>query len=286
VGTLIGDAAGRPFEGTPFGSLASLARAVRRRFERPEAWDYSDDGEMMLLLGESIAANRGVFEERVIDALARGHDPARGYGKGARIAFRAWLEGAGWREAATSAWAEGSKGNGAAARIAPVAVFHRADSREELVARAERSAAPTHLHPEALRGAAVAAVSVWSALSNRNRDEIMSDASAVAGPELEAPLRGARELSRLEDAAREIGTGVAAVESVPAALFAFYGSSSFEDAVTRAVLMGGDTDSIGAIAGAIAGAFYGRAQIPDALVQALDRAAIDRAETLAVALAR
>ncbi len=84
LGTLVGDALGRPFEGSPRSDRPRLERALRRRLEAPRAWLCSDDGEMMLALAEAIAAHRRVDEGDLLDSLARRLEPARGVGRSGR----------------------------------------------------------------------------------------------------------------------------------------------------------------------------------------------------------
>ncbi|MCA9610800.1 MAG: ADP-ribosylglycohydrolase family protein, partial [Myxococcales bacterium] len=121
LGTLVGDALGRPFEGAEVGGTALHDEAVARRMETPRAWGHSDDGEMMLAVAASLREVGTVDEAHLLATLAAMHEPARGYGKGARAAFAAHAAGQPWTEAGRVLWPEGSKGNGAAVRVAPIA---------------------------------------------------------------------------------------------------------------------------------------------------------------------
>lgn len=284
IGTLLGDAVGRPFEGTPRGDLPRLARALEHRVRTPTAWMHTDDGEMTLNLAASIVAAGGVVEDRVLQHLAEGCEPARGYGKGTRAAFRVWRTQRSSRESGYAAWPEGSRGNGGAVRVAPVAIFHADATHDELCAASRRSALPTHAHEEGIAGAVVAALAIRSALRG-DRSLVLTEALAApigfaARLDLVRELRGAPP----DAVVRAIGHGVDAIESVPAALWAFEASTCFTDAVVGAVGLGGDTDSIGAITGAIAGAFYGASRVPPDWRSALEPAASARAEMLADAL--
>lgn len=275
LGTLIGDALGRPFEGAEVGGTALHDEAVARRMAAPRAWGHSDDGEMMLGVAASLVAVGTIDEGHLLATLAAGHEPARGYGKGARAAFAAHQAGAPWTEAGRTLWPEGSMGNGAAVRVAPVGVWGRHEA--EVAALGRRSALCTHLHEDASSAAAVVAVAVHRSL----RDAPLDGIEAHASPALAEAITEARGLAGapLGRAARRLGCGVLAIESVPAALWAVGEGGTFAEIVARAVRMGGDTDSIGAIAGAIAGARVGAAAIDPAWRAALEPGAVAAVET-------
>lgn len=285
LGTMIGDALGRPFEGTPRAEMEPLRRAVERRARAPRAWGHSDDAEMMLAVAASIAARGEVDEAHVLESLASSHDPARGYGKGARAAFRVWRVTGSWRRASRALWEEGSRGNGAAVRVAAVAIRHRAGSAEEVREAARRSAAPTHAHEEAHEGAALVALAVWTALNGTGPRALLESLQGYArGGPLEAPLRRVDVALPPEEAARTLGHGVLAIESVPLAVWAHCRNDAFVPALLDAVSSGGDTDSIGAMTGAIAGASHGASAIPRAWIDALEPPARRQARQLAAAL--
>jgi poly(ADP-ribose) glycohydrolase ARH3 len=283
IGTLIGDALGRPFEGTPLGDLARLSRALDHRVRTPAAWSHTDDGEMTLNLAQSIVEAGGVVEDRVLERLTEGADLARGYGKGTRAAFRVWRAQRSSRESAYAAWPEGSRGNGASVRVAPVAIFHVEATHDELCAAARRSALPTHAHLEAIAGAVVTALAIQTALRGGDRSAVLAAAREGASTDFAGRLDHVTELrgASHDTAARSIGHGVEAIESVPAALWAFAESTCFADTVAGAVRLGGDTDSIGAIAGAVAGACYGASNVPREWRAALEPGASTLAESLA-----
>jgi poly(ADP-ribose) glycohydrolase ARH3 len=164
LGTMIGDALGRPFEGTPVSDRRRLGRLIEGRVNAPRAWGYSDDAEMMLAVGDSIVACGAVNEAHILETMATSHDVARGYGKGTRAAFREWRETGSWEMASRALWPEGSRGNGGAVRVAPVAVWHRESEAALVRDAARRSALPTHAHEDAVAGAEMVSLAVWLAL--------------------------------------------------------------------------------------------------------------------------
>ncbi|MFK8002430.1 MAG: ADP-ribosylglycohydrolase family protein [Polyangiales bacterium] len=285
LGTMLGDALGRPFEGTPLTSRPRLVTAVQRRVIAPRAWGYSDDAEMMLAVGDSIARLGAVDEAHIMETMASSHEVARGYGKGTRAAFRVWRETGSWALSSRALWPEGSRGNGAAVRMAPVAVLHRESSMATLRAAARRSAVPTHAHEEALAGAELVALGVWVALQGVTPTELLEVLRlAAGGTAFNAPLRKLQVVHSPEEAIAGLGHDVFAIESVPLAIWAHCRHRSFEDAVMEAVSAGGDTDSIGAMTGALAGATYGVEAIPKAWAGALETHGRRRVQGLVRAL--
>ena len=283
LGTMVGDALGRPFEGAPAGDLARLREAIERRINRPRAWGHTDDTEMTLSVAESLLAARGIDEGHLLETLCANHDPARGYGKGSRASFRVWRESGSWQSASRALWEEGSRGNGAAVRVAPVALYFRDEPLDAIMAAARRSATPTHAHSEAIDGAVVVALAVWFALREQEPRVVLAEVNERAPESFREPVSIVQELREQGPAEviRRLGHGVWALESVPAALWAYAHTSTFSEAVIEAVALGGDTDSIGAMTGAIAGATYGASAIPRAWLDALEPDGRDTAERLA-----
>lgn len=142
----------------------------------------------------------------------------------------------------------GSWGNGSAMRVSACA--WAAGSLEEALSLAEISAAVTHNHPEGIKGAQATAAAVYMARTGKSISEIRAYMESNFY-KLDFTLDGIRD---------EYVFDVSCQGSVPQAIEAFLESGSFEDAIRNAVSIGGDSDTIGAIAGCIAEAYYG---VPD-----------------------
>lgn len=139
-----------------------------------------------------------------------------------------------------------SFGNGSAMRVSAVAWFF--DGLDKVQEEACKSAAVTHNHTEGIKGAQAVAAAIFMARSGMGRREIRS---FVEG-------RFDYDLSRRLDHIRPGYTfDVTCQGSVPEAIIAFLESSDFEDAIRNAISIGGDSDTIACITGAIAEAFYG-----------------------------
>ncbi len=280
-GVLLGDALGRPYEGWPRDALPDLHVALRQRMTSPRAWSHSDDGEMMLLLTASVVQHRTLHPRALLESMARNHEVARGYGRGTRAVFRHFLDTGDLFAAARAFWPEGSWGNGAVARAAPLAVL--AQSEDAARQQAMASASSTHIHPHAMEGAALLSVVIHRALRGVSGNALIPESTA-------SRFQTALQTMPPPDAppatvARLLGTEVSALQSVPAALWAGIFADSFQDALWRAVSLGGDTDTIGAMTGAIAGARFGACNIPSAWILALEKPAQRMVNRLAPELA-
>jgi ADP-ribosylglycohydrolase len=139
-----------------------------------------------------------------------------------------------------------SWGNGAAMRVSPVGYAY--DSLEEVLKRAQGTADVTHNHPEGIKGAQATAAAVFLARSKADKDTIRGYVEATFGYDLSLTLDGIRPHYQFD---------VSCQGSVPQAIRAFLESESYEDAVRKAISLGGDSDTIACIAGGIAHAFYG-----------------------------
>lgn len=143
----------------------------------------------------------------------------------------------------------GSWGNGGAMRVAPAALL--ASSLDEALALAEAVTVITHNHPEGLRGSQAAAAAVWWALQGEPAETIR----------LRVTERFHYDLSTTVDAIRpHYRHSEAAAQSVPQALVCALEAVDYEDAIRNAISIGGDSDTIAAMAGAVAEARFG---LPD-----------------------
>ncbi|HEV3002735.1 MAG TPA: ADP-ribosylglycohydrolase family protein [Solirubrobacteraceae bacterium] len=325
LGLFCGDALGMPFEALPPDAIPERLEMEDARLGRGT---YTDDTQMAIAVCESLLRRDGVDEEDLAATIAAAFDPRRGYGPGTTTVIRLWGEGVPREEAALRLFGgEGSAGNGAAMRVAPVGLRFARDP-ERCVAEARRQARLTHAHPLGVDGAAAQAAAVAAAVRGDDHlaaavaaartDELrarLEDAAELAGARTEepqarletaaqlagartdephAPLETAAELAATPwpplppaEAARLLGATVAAHESVPAALLAA-AAPTFEAALTFAVRCGGDTDTVAAMAGAVAGARHGVEAIPARWLDALEDGAKGRShvERLAQRLAQ
>ncbi len=143
-----------------------------------------------------------------------------------------------------------SFGNGSAMRVP--AVGHAFETLEEVLKQAARSAEATHNHPEGIKGAQATAAAVFMARQGETKARIKSSVERMFGYNLS---------ERLDDIRPAYEFDVTCQGTVPAALIAFLESRDFEDAIRKAISLGGDADTLACITGAVAEAHYGRVPV-------------------------
>jgi poly(ADP-ribose) glycohydrolase ARH3 len=274
LGLAVGDGLGGRFEGQSPEAIAARYLSAEALIANPpaETLHYTDDTQMAIGVAETLIENLDIIEERLCHHFAANYVPSRGYGFGTRRVLEAIENGEDYRAVAANYSPGGSLGNGAAMRVAPVGLlFH--DDLDLVWEQAGRSALPTHVHPLGIEGAQLLAVGVALGL----RDDPFDRAAFFA--ELLRRCVSDEYRRRLEQAAAaqapaelaRLGNGIKAPESVPTALALFASAPhSYPAVVGRAILLGGDTDTIAAMAGALAGARLGIAAIPEALLRRLE----------------
>lgn len=232
LGAIIGDVAGSRFEWSNIKS---------KEFELfADKCTPTDDSIMTFAIAKAILSCdtmdlSQVAEKTIIcmQELGRRY-PYAGYGK----MFWTWL----WQEAPQP---YGSYGNGSAMRVSPCA--YAADTLEEAEALARTVTEVTHNHPEGIKGAQAVIAAIFMALHG----------SSIA--EIRDYINQNYYLMNftLEEIRPEYRFDVSCQGSVPQAIMAFLESTGFEDAIRNAISIGGDSDTIAAITGSIAEAYYG-----------------------------
>lgn len=293
LGLALGDALGAPFEGHPPVDRARVDAWCDAR--EPLRW--TDDTHMARTLARHLVDDPAMEDpEGLGAAFARAYaaEPWRGYGAGPPQVFALVEQGATFREAAGSLFdGSGSFGNGAAMRVAPVGLLPAARDPHEAARLAAAQARVTHTHRDAIDGATVIAQVVAALLDVDEVDQDMLRAVVTRTSErlADGPVREGLTvvLEVLHTggdafaAVRRCGTGVAAAASVPAAVAALLSGSDLFEVVTIAILLGGDSDTIAAMAGAMSGAAWGLASVPPDLLERLEaRTELERlAESIA-----
>jgi len=274
LGLAVGDALGACFEGRTPEHIAHRYRSVDHLIHSPpegELW-YTDDTQMAIGVAETLVACKCIDEAEIRRRFADNYVPQRGYGQGARRVLEAMIEGKDHQHVAATQFPGGSFGNGAAMRVAPVGLMFRHD-HECLWKQAQLSALPTHVHPLGIEGAQVLAlaVAIASTIRSLDRDEFCAVlVDACTSIEYSGPQRRVPHIKNPKDLAL-FGNGIEATSSVVTAIASFtLTPDSYEHTIGNAVLLGGDTDTIAAMAGAISEAFLGRDAIPVHLLRKLE----------------
>lgn len=289
IGSALGDAIGELAFRHP--DRESLEAALNRA----NILHYTDDTAMALGLAQSLTELGILDQEHLGRTFHRNflQEPWRGYAGGPPSIFHQVQEqGISYVEAARRLFGgDGSFGNGAAMRVAPLGLFFH-DS-PDLYEQAAASAAVTHAHPLGRDGAALQALAVAQALRLSPSDPFPRDAflhgllAQALTPEMQDKLRLLEGLlsnaAPAGDAARALGQSVAVDKSLPFALFAFLSHPrSYRDCLWCAILHGGDRDTLGAMAGAVSGAYLGLEAIPGSWREKLENRAMLAASALAL----
>jgi ADP-ribosylglycohydrolase len=228
LGAIAGDIIGSEYEAHPIKTTRFPLFSPRCRF--------TDDTVLTVALADAI------LHDKDYATLMKEYYslyPKAGYGS----FFHGWA-----RSAVHNPY--GSFGNGAAMRISPAGWAY--DTLEEVLQRAKGFTEVTHNHPEGIKGAQATAAAVFLARSGTPKGEIRQYVMKEFGYDLSRPLDEIRPAYRFD---------VTCQGTVPQAITAFIESVDFEDAIRKAVSLGGDSDTLACITGGMAEAYYG--DVPD-----------------------
>jgi len=276
-GLSVGDAFGERF------FSCSVEEMAPQRLAPPGPWSYTDDTEMALSVVSALRQSGEIDQDRLARSFSEHFDPARGYGPAMQdIVPMMWLPGS-WVSLSRRVFGgQGSFGNGAAMRVAPLGAYF-ADDLEAAASQAFDSAIVTHAHPEAAAGAV--AVAVGAALAWQWRDvqplpglpEFLENIlTLVPGGEVRRGIEKGRDLppdTTVSQAARVLGSGdgATAQDTVPFVLWcAGQHLGSYEDALWLTVQGLGDRDTTCAMVGGIVALSAGVANIPSAWIGACE----------------
>ena len=238
LGAIIGDIVGSRWEFNPTNDY---------NFEwLSDENGFTDDTICTVAVADALLHDRE-FGESIHDWCNRYPHPMGGYGG----RFAGWVH-------SDNPQPYNSFGNGAAMRVSPVAYWFK--NIDEVLDAAAGTALPSHNHDEGIKGAQTVALAIFKALlygqdAPEHIDEILVDCEEFSGYDIN--IRKEDVINRFDETCQ--GT-------VPVALWIIGESTSFEDAIRKAVSLGADADTLGAIVGSIAEAIWG---IPDDLKQGI-----------------
>jgi poly(ADP-ribose) glycohydrolase ARH3 len=233
---------------------------------------YTDDTQMAIGVAEALLDDGEIVEATLCRRFVANYMPSRGYGRGARVVLGAMEDGKDYKAVAENHFPGGSFGNGAAMRVAPVGLFFHRDL-DRVWEQARLSTLSTHVHPLGIEGAQLLATAVAFCLQTEtwDRDSFFRQLLARCNSdqfrskiELAAQLQNSSGLIHL-------GNGIEATESVVTAIACFaLAPDDYCEVIGNAIYLGGDTDTIAAMAGALSGARLGIDAIPAHLVDLLE----------------
>jgi ADP-ribosyl-[dinitrogen reductase] hydrolase len=260
LGLAVGDALGAPVEGRDRDSYPRLADFTPGGTHGLAIGEWTDDTAMALCLAESLLARGDLDERDLLERFLRwyrlGENGCGGRAIGISAKTRGLLEEFERSQALDTATATQNEGNGCIMRLAPVAIRYRSYA-EQARRAAARQAGVTHCTGVAIAAATLFAGLLVLALSTGERTRVLRAAQGCAEPALAALRRDQKTRQR-----STISSAPRAADTLDAALWCVAQAESFEQAVIEAVNLGGDTDTIGAVTGQLAGALYGASAIP------------------------
>lgn len=251
LGAILGDIIGSPYEAQQNNIHSTDFPLFTDKSQ------FTDDTVMTAAVGLGLMDSWGMDDEGVKESLAMNMRslgrsyPARGYGGH----FQAWI-------LVNGAPPYGSFGNGSAMRVSAAGWLYR--TLDETLHAAELTAVVTHNHPEGIKGAKAIAAAIFLARARCEKQDIRNYLMREFKYDLTTSVKEYRKSAKYS---------VTCQDTVPMALAAFFEGSGFVDTIRKAVSMGGDSDTIAAMAGSIAEAYYG---IPENLEKEAYRRLDDR----------
>ena len=251
LGAMIGDIVGSKYE---------FNNTFDYDFEMfGEGCDFTDDTICTVAIADAILNGRS-YQESLLDWCRRYPSPKGAYGG----RFAGWIH-------SLDPQPYNSFGNGSAMRVSPVAWLF--DDLSQVLEEAEKTALPTHNHPEGIKGAKAVAHAIWhflkSRFSEKSKDSEneetkgLKNENAKASKDENETIQGFMSIARsyYEDFDTRVYPkgkfDETCMDAVPLSFYLLSQASSFEDAIRLAISHGGDSDTIGAIVGSIAEARFG-----------------------------
>lgn len=281
VGLAVGDALGAPFE---FMHYKRLLKLKNEEIFKTAAEDgllrYTDDTLMAIALARAIVDAKKFDPSAVAEEYYKWYlsGDLRGIGITVNRALANYGKTRNWKECGILD--KFAAGNGTAMRVAPLALYNYKASLRKLYEEVRYDSIITHYNEEAITGAFVVALAIKQILEGARKEDILDK---LIGTLESFGIKNAvfdklnvvsdlllSGVSFGEEVIEKIGNSGYVAESVPLAIYLFLESDNFEDTVYKAVKSGRDADTHAAIAGSIAGCYYGFNVIPKKYVDILE----------------
>ena len=244
LGAIIGDIAGSKYE---------FNNTFDYDFEMfGEGCDFTDDTICTVAVADAILNGRS-YQKSLLDWCRRYPSPKGAYGG----RFAGWIR-------SLNPQPYNSFGNGSAMRVSPVAWLF--DDLSQVLEETEKTALPTHNHPEGIKGAKAVAHAIWHFRKSRFSEESKECKDKNSKESDDKAMKAFKDIARsyYEDFDTRVYPkgkfDETCMDAVPLSFYLLSQASSFEDAIRLAISHGGDSDTIGAIVGSIAEARFSIAQ--------------------------
>lgn len=238
LGAIIGDTIGSIYE------FKGIKNYNFKLFDK--GMDYTDDSIMTIAVADWILTDPTLSHDQLAKQMRywgkKYPEPKGSYGG----TFAVWLRDE--KMGPYKSW-----GNGSAMRVSPVGFAF--DTLDETLRVAKISAEVTHNNQEGIKGAQATAAAIFFARTGMGKEQIRTAITSLFGYNLQRTCEEIRPSYHFNETCQE---------TVPQALIAFFDSTDFEDAIRLTISLGGDADTMGAITGAVAAAYY--KSIPDDMI--------------------
>ncbi|MGC9384719.1 MAG: ADP-ribosylglycohydrolase family protein [Kosmotogaceae bacterium] len=223
IGAIAGDIIGSVYEGTPIKTIDFPL------FQNSST--FTDDTVLTIAVADSILSGTK-YEEKLKEYFRR--YPDSGFGG----MFSQWARSE--NKKPYNSW-----GNGSAMRVSPIGFAF--DNMKKVLEEAERSSKVTHNHPAGIKGAKATAAAVFLARNGATKEDIKDSVENTFNYNLSESIDSVRKWYRFD---------VSCQGTVPYAIRSFLDSEDYEDAIRKAISLGGDSDTLACITGGISQAYY------------------------------
>ena len=255
IALALGDALGREVESGKYRKIEEILKKDKFR--------YTDDTQMAIDIVVSFLRNKKTDQDDLALTYAQSFDEKRGYGRGVSKLLNEIKKGKNWRNLNKSFFKGGSYGNGGAMRAGVLALCYP-ENYELMKLNTVKASEITHANSLAIEGSILISSAVWGALRDFGELDILDLLSNNLKEEiylnkLEFIKNNLKEDLRKEEIVKYLGNGVASYDSVATSL---YFALKYKDEILTKMLneiyfLRGDSDTLGAMAGVIWGAFNG-----------------------------
>ncbi len=280
LGLAVGDALGTTLEFKSPGSFTPLTDMIGGGVFNLKVGKWTDDTSMALCLADSLIAKEEFDSSDQLDRYLRwmkhGYNSSTGtcfdIGNATRQALYVYER---TQQPYCGDHSRDSAGNGSIMRLAPISIRYFNDS-EQLAKYASLSSQTTHAAPQCIDACIYMAMLIAGAIKGFDKETLLSPLFATepgfwGEHALDPSIRAIAEGSFKRLNPPDIYASGYVVKTLEAALWAFYRTSNFESGALKAVNLGDDADTVGAVYGQIAGAYYGMSGIPERWLRKLHR---------------
>ncbi len=260
LGLIVGDALGAPYEGMQRGEFQFNGELKRVGPDNIKAGQWTDDSSMALCLAESLIDDGFNLKSQLnkyAEWFEHGHlsskERAFKIGRNTSLAITDFI-----KKSTLPPEREYAAGNGSLMRLAPVPLYFCNDF-DKAVYYAKMSSLSTHNNIMAADSCKFLGAFIYHALKNKSKEYLLE--SSFKKLDLDKRVLDKVKGNYKFKEKKDIISDAFVLNTLEASLWSFYQTDNFAAAIKKAINLGGDTDTVAAVTGQMAGAFYGRKEI-------------------------